>query len=260
VAHVKGGDGLLRLLPILALLVVWELIARSRIMSPFLLPRLTVVIPRIESDLLSGSLLIDVAMTLQRAFIGYTLAAASGIAVGIAMAESKAVHWFFDPIVSAGFPMPKIAFVPIFMLWLGLGDASKIALVMLACFFIIATNSYGGATGVDKHLLWAARSLGANRGKILRQIILPAATPQVLTGLQIALPMAVLITVASEMLMGGGGIGGRLLDASRFADSVGLFAGIVEIALLGTVLIRGFAGLRRHLLRWHAETQMTVAG
>jgi taurine transport system permease protein len=256
----KPGDGYLRLLPIVALLVIWELIARSHLMSPFLLPRFSVVFQRIVDDLLSGSLLIAAAMTLQRALIGYAIATVLGVAVGIAMAESKLVHWFFAPIVSAGFPMPKIAFVPIFMLWLGLGDTSKVALVVLACFFIVVTNSYAGAVGVDKHLLWAARSFGVSRGKLLRQVVLPAATPQVLTGLQIALPMAVLITVASEMLMGGGGIGGQLLDASRFADSVGLFAGIVEIALLGTLLIRGFAELRRYLLRWHAEAQKTVAG
>jgi ABC-type nitrate/sulfonate/bicarbonate transport system permease component len=126
---------------------------------------------------------------------------------------------------------------------------------MLACFFIIATNSYAGASGVDRQLIWAARSLGASRGAILRQIALPAATPQILTGLQIALPMSVVIALASEMIMGGGGIGGQILNSSRLADTVGLLAGIVEIALIGTALIRGFALLRRWLLRWHAETQ-----
>jgi ABC-type nitrate/sulfonate/bicarbonate transport system permease component len=251
----KMREGLLWLLPVVGVLLIWELVARAGFMSPFLLPRFTLVAGRVVEDVISGGFLFSAADTLRRAGIGYAIAATCGISVGLAMAEWKSVHWFFDPILSAGFPTPKIAFMPIFMLWLGLGDMSKIALIMLACFFIIATNSYSGAAGVDRQLVWAARSLGASRAAILRQIALPAATPQILTGLQIALPMAVVIALASEMIMGGGGIGGKILDASRFADSVGLFAGIVEVSLLGTCLIRGFALLRRWLLRWHAETQ-----
>jgi len=243
----KAIDALFSLLPVAGLLLLWELIARSGAMPPFLLPRPSDVAARVVDDVVSGGLLLSAC--------GYAIAAVCGIAVGIAMSEWKSVHWFFDPVISAGFPTPKIAFMPIFMLWLGLGDTSKIALIMLACFFIIATNSYAGASGVDRQLVWAARSLGASRGAILRQIALPAATPQILTGLQIALPMSVVIALASEMIMGGGGIGGQILNSSRLADSVGLFAGIVEIALIGTALIRGFALLRRWLLRWHAETQ-----
>jgi taurine transport system permease protein len=251
----KAIDALFWLLPVAGLLLLWELISRSGAMPPFLLPRPSDVATRVVDDVVSGGLLLSALDTLRRAACGYAIAAVCGIAVGIAMSEWKSVHWFFDPVISAGFPTPKIAFMPIFMLWLGLGDTSKIALIMLACFFIIATNSYAGASGVDRQLVWAARSLGASRGAILRQIALPAATPQILTGLQIALPMSVVIALASEMIMGGGGIGGQILNSSRLADSVGLFAGIVEIALIGTALIRGFALLRRWLLRWHAETQ-----
>jgi ABC-type nitrate/sulfonate/bicarbonate transport system permease component len=242
-------------LPIITLLVGWELLARSGMFTPFLLPRCSLVIQRIATDLMSGYLLNEALLTLSRATSGFAIAAILGVSIGIAMAEWRFARWLFEPIVAVGFPTPKIAFMPIFMLWLGLGDTSKIALVTLACFFIIVTNSYAGAAGVDKHMLWAARSLGSTRRRILTQIILPAATPQILTGLQIALPMAVIIALAGEMIMGGGGIGSQLLVATRFADSVGLFAGIVEIAILGTILIRSLAYLRRRLLVWHSETQ-----
>ncbi|MGX9963511.1 ABC transporter permease [Roseomonas sp. F4] len=243
------------LLPVLALFAFWEIFARAEVLSDFLLPRLSVVLARIWEDLRDGLLLGAVGLTFYRAVTGFAIAAVLGVTVGVAMAGSRWARWFFEPIVSVGFPTPKIAFLPIFMLWLGLGDASKVAISALACFFIITTNTYLGAVGVDRQFLWAARSLGASRTAVLREIILPAATPQVLTGFQIALPIALITTLVGEMIMGGGGLGGLLLDSQRFADSVGLFAGIVEIAVLGTLLIRGLALLRRLLLHWHAEAR-----
>jgi ABC-type nitrate/sulfonate/bicarbonate transport system permease component len=179
-----------------------------------------------------------------------------GITVGVGMAEWRPARWFFEPIVQIGFPTPKIAFLPIFMLWFGLGDTSKIALVALTCFFIITLNTYAGATGVERQMVWAARSLGCSRGSVLPYVVFPGATPQILTGLQIALPLGMIITLATEMIMGGGGIGGQILEASRYADSVGMFAGIVEIAIVGTILIRGLAYLRRRFLHWHNEAQL----
>ncbi len=246
---------LLSLLPVLAVFAFWEGFARAGILSDFLLPRFSVVLQRIWEDFRDGLLLEAIGQTFYRAVAGFGLAALLGVSVGVAMAGSRAARWFFEPVVSVGFPTPKIAFLPIFMLWLGLGDASKVAIAALACFFIITTNTYLGAVGVDRHFLWAARSLGASRTAVLREVILPAATPQVLTGFQIALPIALITTLVGEMIMGGGGLGGLLLDSQRFADSVGLFAGIVEIAVLGTVLIRGLALLRRLLLHWHAEAR-----
>jgi len=242
------------IVPIIGLFLVWEGLARCGFLTPFLLPRATIVLQRIAEDAKSGMLVEAVLLTTWRALAGFCIAAVLGVTVGIGMAGSRAVRWFFEPIISVGFPTPKIAFLPIFMLWLGLGDVSKISLAALSCFFIISSNAFAAATGVDRQLLWAARSLGVGRWAILREIILPAATPQVLTGLQIALPIALIVALSSEMIMGGGGIGGMLLDSSRYADSVGLFAGIVEIAILGAILIRGLSLARRRLLQWHAET------
>jgi ABC-type nitrate/sulfonate/bicarbonate transport system permease component len=251
----KALRGLAQLLPVLAVFALWEGVARSGAMSEFLLPRFSAVMARILEDARDGLLVEAVLLTCYRAVAGFGLAALIGVTVGVAMAGSRIARWFFEPVISVGFPTPKIAFLPIFMLWLGLGDASKVAIAALACVFIIATNTYLGAAGVDRQFLWAARSLGASRTGMLRDVVLPAALPQVLTGFQIALPIALITTLVAEMIMGGGGLGGLLLDSQRFADSVGLFAGIVEIAALGTLLIRGLALLRRLLLHWHAEAR-----
>ena len=243
------------MLPLIVLVVAWEALARAHILSAFLLPPLTVVLDRVWDDALSGDLLLNLGVTLYRAMAGFAIAAVAGVALGIVMARNAAVRWFFDPIVSVGFPMPKIAFLPIFMLWLGLYDVSKISMVVFNAIFPVITATIAAAEGVDSYLLWSARSLGASERQLLREIILPAALPQILTGLQVALPISLIVEIVTEMLMGGTGLGGAMIGASRFADSPGVFAGIVEIAIAGLALVKGIAIVRRHLLVWHQEAE-----
>jgi ABC-type nitrate/sulfonate/bicarbonate transport system permease component len=240
---------------LLLLLVAWELTARSGLVTPFLLPPLSAVLTRVWDDALSGDLAINLGLTLYRSLTGFAIAGVGGIVLGILMTRRPWVRWFFDPIVSVGFPMPKIAFLPIFMLWLGLYDVSKISMTVFNAIFPVITATMAAAEGVDRQLIWSARSLGATERQLLREIILPAALPQILTGLQVALPISMIVTIVTEMLMGGQGLGGAMIGSSRFADSPGVFAGIVEIAVAGLCLVRGIAVLRRHLLVWHQETR-----
>jgi ABC-type nitrate/sulfonate/bicarbonate transport system permease component len=240
---------------LLVLLVAWEVAARSGVVSAFLLPPLSAVLARVGEDAASGELALNLGMTLYRALTGFAIAGAAGVVLGILMTRRPWVRWFFDPIVSVAFPMPKIAFLPIFMLWLGLYDLSKISMAVFNAIFPVITATMAAAEGVDRHLLWSARSLGASERQLLREIILPAALPQILTGLQVALPISMIVMIVTEMLMGGEGLGGAMIAASRFADSPGVFAGIVEIALAGLCLVRGMTVLRRHLLVWHQEAE-----
>ena len=243
------------LLPLVALVLGWEALSRSGTVSAFLLPPLSAVLQRVWDDALSGDLTINLGMTLYRALAGFAIAAVGGVALGILMTRNRFARWFFDPIVSVGFPMPKIAFLPIFMLWLGLYDVSKISMAAFNAIFPVIVATIAAAEGVDRQLLWSARSLGASERQLLREIILPAALPQILTGLQVALPISMIVTIVTEMLMGGQGLGGAMIAASRFADSPGVFAGIVEIAVAGLCLVKGIAVLRRRLLIWHQEAQ-----
>lgn len=240
---------------LLVLLVAWEAAARSGIVTAFLLPPLSAVLGRVGEDAMSGELTVNLGLTLYRALTGFAIAGVAGVALGIMMTRRPWVRWFFDPIVSVGFPMPKIAFLPIFMLWLGLYDVSKISMVVFNAIFPVIAATMAAAEGVDRHLVWSARSLGASERQLLREIILPAALPQILTGLQVALPISMIVEIVTEMLMGGQGLGGAMIGASRFADSPGVFAGIIEIAVAGLCLVRGMTVLRRHLLVWHQETQ-----
>jgi ABC-type nitrate/sulfonate/bicarbonate transport system permease component len=243
------------IVPLLALVVAWEAASRSGIVTPFLLPPISAVVARVGQDALSGELAINLGLTLFRSLVGFAIAGAGGVVLGILMTRQRLIRWFFDPIVSVGFPMPKIAFLPIFMLWLGLYDVSKISMAVFNAIFPVITATIAAAEGVDRQLLWSARSLGASERQLLREIILPAALPQILTGLQVALPISMIVMIVTEMLMGGQGLGGAMIAASRFADSPGVFAGIVEIAIAGLCLVKGISVLRRHLLAWHQEAQ-----
>ncbi len=249
------GWVVVRAAPILALALAWEALAASGAVTPFQLPRLTAVLARIWTDAVGGDLLLNTALTLYRALVGFGIAAVVGVILGMAMSRNVAVRWLFDPIVSVGFPMPKIAFLPVMMLWLGVYDLSKIAMVVLDAIFPVVTATMAGIAAVDRHLLWSARNMGASEREVVWQIVLPAALPQIMTGLQVALPIALIVAVVAEMLMGGYGLGGAMVHASRFADSRGVFAGIVEIAVVGYVLVKAMAILRRRLLIWHQEAQ-----
>ena len=149
----------------------------------------------------------------------------------------------------------KIAFLPVVILWLGLYDVSKISMVVLDAIFPVVTATIAGIASVEKELVWSARNMGPRDRELLWQILLPAALPQILTGLQVALPIAMIVVVVTEMQMGGYGLGGAMMQASRFANSRGVFAGIVEIAVIGYALVWLMAVLRRRLLLWHQEAQ-----
>jgi ABC-type nitrate/sulfonate/bicarbonate transport system permease component len=242
-----------RWISVAVLLLAWEGLARSGLVTPFMLPPLTVVLARIWSDALSGDLLQNLWVTLYRALAGFGIAATLGTVLGVLIARNRFVRWFFDPIISVGFPMPKIAFLPIIALWLGYNDASKMTIVVFDSIFPVVTAAIAGTLAVEKELLWSARNMGAGEQALLWEIVLPAALPQIFTGLQVALPIALIVSIVAEMTMGGTGLGSAMMVASRFADSPGVFAGIIEIAVAGYFLVKLMALLRRRLLMWHQE-------
>jgi len=235
------------------LLAAWEIFARSGAVTPFMLPALSVVLERIASDAASGELLQGLGLTLYRSLAGFAIAACAGILLGVLFVRSRMVRWWLDPIISVGFPMPKIAFLPIITLWLGFYDVSKISMIVFDAVFPVITATIAGTMSVEKELIWSARNLGASERSLLWEVILPASLPQLLTGLQVALPISLIVCIVAEMKMGGIGLGAAMMNATRFADSPGVFAGIVEIALAGYALVKLMEWIRHRLLRWHAE-------
>ena len=224
-----------------ALLIIgWETLVRGGTISSYMLPPLSAVLQQIGEHITSGELLVNLATTLFRTFSGFIIAAIGGVLLGVTMNRSRLANWFFDPIVSVGFPMPKIAFLPVFILWFGLYDGSKITIIAVSAIFPVITATLAGLQGVERELVWSARSLGASARR---------------ASFEIALPTALIVDVIAEMMMGGFGLGGMMLEASRQMDSTGVFAGIVETAVTGHVVITLMSVARRRLLRWHQETQ-----
>jgi ABC-type nitrate/sulfonate/bicarbonate transport system permease component len=242
-----------RVFSILLVLAAWELAARSGRLTPYQLPALSTVLARIWSDTVSGDLAINTGLTLYRALVSFAICAVGGVLIGMAMSRNKIVNWFLDPIISVGFPMPKIAFLPVVILWLGVYDVSKITIVVVDAIFPVIAATLVGIQSVEREFIWSARNMGASSREVMTHVILPAALPQIFTGLQVALPLTLIVAVVAEMLMGGYGLGGAMMTASRFANSAGVFAGIVEIAVVGYILVKAMAMIRRRLLVWHQE-------
>ncbi len=160
-------------------------LARSGTLTPYQLPALTTVLGRIWIDAVSGDLWVNTALTLYRALVGFAICAVLGVLIGVAMSRNVVANWFFDPIVSVGFPMPKIAFLPVVILWLGVYDVAKISIIVIDAIFPVIAATVIAIQGVPHELIWSARNMGANDRDVLRQVILPAASPQIITGLQV---------------------------------------------------------------------------
>jgi ABC-type nitrate/sulfonate/bicarbonate transport system permease component len=245
-------------LMIALVLVIWEAIAHSPLVTPFMLPSIETVAERIGADVWSGDVFVNLAATLYRTLVGFGVSAVAGIVLGVLMAHVRAVNWFFDPIISVGFPVPKVALLPVFILWFGLYDFSKIMLIIANAIFPIVTATVLGLRSVERHLVWSARSLGASERRVAWEIVIPAAMPQLLTGLQVALPISLIVAIVSEIVMGGDGLGGAMIEAARNLNSPSVFAGIVEIAVAGLCLIKIMETIRRRLLVWHSESTINV--
>ncbi|HEY8580995.1 MAG TPA: ABC transporter permease [Beijerinckiaceae bacterium] len=241
----------------LALLLAWWAASRAQLVDPFLLPSPGDVAQRFVAALADGSLSGAIGGTLMRTGAAFGLATAICVPLGLAIARFRPLRWFFDPLISIGFPMPKVAFIPIFILWLGVFDASKITISAFSCAFTILSATIAAASKVERFLVWSALSLGASRAALLAQVVLPSAAPRILTGLQIALPISLITMIAAEMIMGGEGLGGFMMRAGRFADTPSVYAGILASGALGFLFVRSLELLRRRLLAWHPEHQKT---
>ncbi len=250
--HVTGLR-LRSLTSVLLLFAIWEAAARAHLAPPILLPPFTVVAADLVRVIADGSLLADLILSLYRTFAGLTLAAASGVLIGMLMARSRTVYWLMDPIVAVGFPSPKIAFLPVFILWFGIESLSKILLVAFACVLPVIIGTYSAARAVNRVLLWSAFSLGTTQQALLIRVILPACYPRIFATLRIALPVALITTFTAEMVAGGGGVGATLVYSQRFFESPTVFAYILVMLGIGLVLDGAVRTFQRRYLAWAEE-------
>ncbi|HEV2508424.1 ABC transporter permease [Bosea sp. (in: a-proteobacteria)] len=242
---------ILRSYPLFLVAIAWEAVARAGWVQPVFLPPLSSVLASFPQLVATGEILGPLLTSLHRAAAGLAIAMTVGITLGFWMARSRWAKWLFDPLVALGFPAPKVAFLPIFILWFGIDHMSKIALVAITCVFPFILAAEAGARTVPRVQLWAAEMMGTPRFELLWRIVLPATLPSLMSGVRIAVPFSLVSAFTAEMIAGGGGLGGGLVYAQRFFETQTVFALLLVMLATGYLVDYGLLALRRRLLRWH---------
>lgn len=247
-----------RTFPIVVALAVWEIIARSGLVNPRLFPGLAAMAEQFVFLLGSQQLGLHLGASLTRVVAGFGLAALAGVPLGILMSRVPLFGRVVEPVFSFGYPIPRIALYPIAVFLLGFGHASKIALITLECLYPIAINTYYGVRNVNRLHVWSAQNMGASRAQIILKVMAPAAAPFVFSGLRIALPIAFIITVLTEMVSSTEGLGWMILYSSASLVQARVFAGVAIVAVIGFIMDRLLAALRNRLIFWEKEAALVV--
>jgi NitT/TauT family transport system permease protein len=240
----------IRYAPLVILAIAWEAASRLNLVSSLVLPSLTAVARAWVDLLMSGDLVTNGLSSLYRAAAGLALAVVVGSALGILMATSRIAGAMLGPLVEVFYPMPKTALIPVTVLWLGFGDGSKILLIFLGCMLPVTIGAYNGARGCDRHLAWSARSMGAGRLRMIWDVVVPSALPELLNGVRTALALTFILLVSSELIVARQGLGYLIgyLGADGYYD--GMFAVVLTVALAGFTADRAYQTLVARVLRW----------
>ena len=201
--------------------------------------------------LLSGELPQDAMGSLYRVLVGFLIGAGLALPLGLAMGYSKLVYGLFNPIIQVLRPIPPIAYIPLSILWFGLGNPPALFLISIGAFFPVLMNTVTGVQNVDSIYLRVGRNLGASRLTQFTRIILPAATPYIFTGARIGMGTAFIVVIVSEMIAVNNGLGYRILEAREYLWSDKIIAGMFTIGLLGLGIDTVMSRLSARLLRWH---------
>jgi len=232
------------------LIAVIEWGTRAGWISALTLPRPSDVLATFGELWESGLLFAHLVPSLTRLVVGAAMGASAGIAVGILIGLFSHVRAGLVPLVAALFPIPKIALLPLFVIWFGIDEGSKYALIAFGTFTPTVVATYGAVDNVDRTLIRMGQSFGLTWLSIVRKIVLPGAMPGILSGLRISLAIAIILLVAAEMLGAQYGIGAYILEAGSLYDLERLFAGVVILSLLGVLVSAAIGRVERRLLRW----------
>ncbi len=270
-----GNDGSSRALGFLrgvaipaTAVAVWQLLSIQGYVNPLILPAPSAVLVRWYQYLapmepydpakmsyaawvFSGELIHDAYASLYRVVVGFLIGAGLALPLGLAMGANEKVYKFFDPLLQVLRPIPPIAYIPLAILWFGLGNPPAIFLISLGAFFPVLMNTISGVRHVDGIYIRAARNLGADRATLFLRVILPAATPYILTGARIGVGTSFIVVIVSEMIAVNNGLGFRILEAREFFWSDKIIAGMLSIGLLGLGIDTGMNRLNAYLLKWH---------
>lgn len=235
---------------ILTLVLLLELATRTGAVNAVLVPPPSTVAQRLWSIALAGTVVEPLARTLYLLAIAYAIGCVLAIALGVLMGRSRAVHGLFEPLVEVLRPLPKPALLPPLMLFLGLGTAMKVTAVALGVFFPVLINTIQGVRGADRIMVDTARTFQHSPAAVLWKVVLPYAMPLILSGMRIALGIALVLVVIAEMMAGTGGIGYLIIDLQRSFRVVDMYAWVVILALLGYALNEVFVQIEKRAIHW----------
>ena len=239
-----------RYLPLLIIAIVWEILPRAGLVSATLLPPFTTILRDGASLFADDEIYFHAGASLFRAFSGLAIAVAFGVLAGLTMAFYKPVRIVLNPVVQMFYPMPKSALIPVMIIWLGIGSASKIVLIFIGCMLPVVISAFNGARGVDQIYLWSARSLGASERQVLREIVLPAAMPTILNGVRTSLAICFVLLVSSELLISTEGLGYLIGLLGENGVYPTMFAVIFIVIGIGFTADRIYLYCSRRTLAW----------
>ena len=250
------------------LLVLWEVLCRYQVFSPQALPApsqvfvklIAYVRPQDPFDatkssyiswLFSGELPHDLLATFLRVLFGFLIGAGLALPLGLFMGRFERVYQLCNPLIQVLRPIPPIAYVPLSILWFGIGNPPAYFLISLGAFFPVLMNTISGVRNVDAIYIRAALNLGATRTTMFRRVIVPSAMPHILTGLRVGIGVAFICVIVAEMIAVNNGLGYRILEAREYFWTDKIIAGMITIGLLGLAIDTVMSRINNYLLRWH---------
>lgn len=239
------------LVVLVAAIALWELVSRLALINPLFFPPMSKILNAFFYLIFSGEVLYQILMSLKRAAAGYFLAAVVFIPLGLAMGIFQWLYRMLEIVIETLRPIPPPVVVPVAMLFFGLGDGMKIFVIFFSCAWPILLNTFDGVRNIDRVLVYTAKTFGLSHGRLIAKVILPAASPQIMTGLRISLGITLILVVISEMVGSTDGIGYFILDAQRRLKVTQMYAGMITLAVLGYALNQIFLLFHKRVLGWH---------
>lgn len=250
-------EPILTALTLLSIFLAWYAIARFRLVSELFVPHPALVWQAFLDILTEGyrgeTLLRHLADSLYRVVVGFLLAVVTAVPLGLAIGYSSRVRAIFDPLIEFYRPLPPLAYYTLLVIWLGIENESKIALLYLAAFPPLSVSAMAGVKGVTPERIQGARSLGAGRWQVFRYVIFPSCLPEIFTGMRVSIGFTYTTLVAAEMVAATSGVGWMVLDASKFLRSDVIFMGNIVMGITGIALDRIIRVVERRVVPWKGK-------
>ena len=244
------GKEAFRYVPLLLIALAWETVSRLELVSTTALPPLSDVISAWIGMLKSGELVTNGIASFYRGVAGLGLSIVIGAALGIVMAWWKWVNVLVEPLVEIFYPLPKSALTPVTVIWLGFGDGSKILLIFLGCMLPVTIGAFNGARASEQVLIWSARSMGASKLRMLWDVVVPGAMPELLNGIRTALALSFILLVSSELIVAQKGFGYLIGYLGANGNYDAMYAVVLTVAFLGFGADRIYLLITQRVLAW----------